>query len=256
MMPVLQLGPLAIQLPGLLLLLGVWIGSLTLDREAARRGLSADRLSKLVFFSLIVGLVSARLGYVLRYASAYAADPLAVISLSPQTLSATEGIVGAVLFAWVYGRRAGLSFWPTVDALTPMLAVFAAFLALAHVASGDAFGAPTDVPWAIDLWGARRHPSQIYELVAALAILGAVLALRLRSFFPGALFLLWVSFTAGVRVLLEAWRGDSLIILGGLRAAQLTSLAILLVALAALHVLARADLGRSASGGTEDPVTG
>lgn len=256
MMPVLQLGPLAIQLPGLLLLLGVWVGSLSLDREAARRGLSADRLSKLVFFTLIFGLVSARLGYVLRYASAYATDPLGVISLSPRSLSATEGIVGAVLFAWIYGRRMGLPLWPALDALTPMFAVFGVFLALAHIASGDAFGAPAEVPWAIELWGAARHPSQAYELIAALAILGAVLWLRSRSLFPGAVFLQWVSFTAGAHVLLEAWRGDSVIILGSLRAAQVSGLVILLAALAGLHVLASGDLRRTASGGTEDPVTG
>ena len=255
MMPVLQLGPLAIQLPGLLLLLGVWIGSLTLDGEAARRGLSADRLSKLVFFSLIFGLVSARLGYVLRYASAYAADPLGVISLSPQTLSATEGVVGAVLFAWIYGRRAGLPLWPTLDALTPMFAVFAVFFALAHFASGDAFGAPTDVPWGIELWGAARHPSQIYELIAASAILGAALWLRSRSLLPGVMFLLWVSFTTGARLVLEAWRGDSTIIFGGLRLAQVVSLMILLAALAGLHILARAYLAPTGPG-KEDPLTG
>lgn len=256
MMPVMQIGPLAIQLPGLLLLAGVWVGSLTLDREAARRGLAADPVSKLVFFSLIAGLVSARLGYVLRYASAYAADPLGVISLNPQTLSATEGVVGGVLFAWVYGQRAGLPLWPTLDALTPMFAVFAVFLALAQVASGDAFGAAGDVPWAIDLWGARRHPSQIYEAIVALSVLGAVLDLRRRSLFAGALFLLWVSFSAGGRVLLEAWRGDSVIVLGGLRASQVSGMVILLGALAGLHGRARADLGRAALGQSEDPPAG
>ncbi len=42
---------------------------------------------------------------------------------------------------------------------------------LANLASGDAFGAPSSLPWAIELWGAARHPVQIYEAVAAGLIL-------------------------------------------------------------------------------------
>ncbi len=33
MYPILQIGPLAIQLPGLLLLAGLWIGTLVAERE-------------------------------------------------------------------------------------------------------------------------------------------------------------------------------------------------------------------------------
>jgi phosphatidylglycerol:prolipoprotein diacylglycerol transferase len=142
MMPVLQIGPAAIRLPGLLILGGVWIGSLTLDAEARRNGLSPDRLSKLVFFSILVGLLSARLGYVLEHLAAYAPDPGGVFSLSPYTLSLPEGVAGGLIFAWIYGRRQNLPFWETADAVTPMVAVIGVFLALAHLASGDAFGAP------------------------------------------------------------------------------------------------------------------
>ena len=36
MFPILQLGPLALQVPGLLLLVGLWIGTLVVEREAVR----------------------------------------------------------------------------------------------------------------------------------------------------------------------------------------------------------------------------
>lgn len=243
MMPVLQIGGLAVQLPGLLVLLGVWIGSLTLDREAARRGLPAEALSKLVFYALFVGLIGARLGYALRYASAFIEDPLALFSLQPFTLSAPDGALAATLFAWAYGRRARLAPWTTLDALTPMAAVVAVFVALGHLASGDAFGAPSSVPWAVELWGARRHPSQVYELLAAAGVLGAVLLTRNRTVPAGWLFLSFVGLSAAGRLVLEAFRGDSVLIVGGIRTAQAAALAVLLAAQFALHRRARGAPG-------------
>lgn len=235
MMPILQVGPLAIQLPGLLILAGIWIGSLTLDRQAERAGVSADHLSKLVFLSLVAGLVSARLGYVLRYFSAYTTDPLGILALTPQTLSLAEGIVGAGLFAWAYGRRLGLALWPSLDGLTPMAAVFAVFLGLAHLAGGDAFGAPADLPFSIEMWGAARHPSQVYETIGAAVILGVVTLLQRSSLPAGATFLIWVGLSAAARLFLEAFRGDSGLILGGLRSAQVVSLIFLAAVMVALH---------------------
>jgi len=248
-MPVLQIGPLAVQLPGLLVLLGVWIGSLTLDREAARRGLPAEALSKLVFYALFVGLIGARLGYALRYASAFIEDPLALFSLQPFTLSAPDGTLAATLFAWAYGRRARLPLWATLDALTPMAAVAAVFVALSHLASGDAFGAPSSVPWAVELWGARRHPSQVYELLAAAGVLGYVLT-RNRTAPAGWLFLSFVGLSAAGRLVLEAFRGDSVLIVGGIRTAQAAALAVLLAAQFALH---RRACRASAEGRLEAP---
>lgn len=247
MMPILQVGPLAIQLPGLLILAGVWVGSLTIDRQAARAGVSGDRLSKVVFLSLVVGIVAARLGYVLRYLSAYLVDPLGIVALTPQTLSLAEGVVGALLFAWVYGRRVGLPLWPALDALTPMFAIVAVFLGLSHLASGDAFGASAVLPWAIEMWGAARHPSQVYETMAALAVLGAILALRRRALPSGTLFLVWVGLTAFSRLFLEAFRGDSVLVLGGVRSAQVVSLAVLAAVMAGLHARFQ-PVGRESSG--------
>ena len=239
MLPILQVGPLAIQLPGLLLLAGVWVGSAMIEREAPKHGLSGATLGSLVFFGLVAGLLGARLGYALRYWSVYAEDPLGLISLNPLTLSAAEGAAAAFLVSLVLARRQRLPPWPTLDAFAPGLAVFAVFAALANLSSGDAFGAPTSLPWAIDLWGAARHPSQVYALLLALAIFIAVRRFALGPTFPGFLFLAWLAMTAASRLFLEAFRGDSVIVLGSLRAAQLISLVVLGAALLGLNQRAR-----------------
>ncbi len=241
MFPLLQLGPLAIRLPGLFLLAGVWLGTLLVDREAPRLKLSAAAFNNLVLYGLIAGIIGARLAYASRFLDVYAENPLSLISLNPSSLSPMEGAVIGLIVAVIYGQRQRLPLWPTLDALTPALAVFALSVGVAHLSSGDAFGAPTTVPWAIELWSARRHPAQIYEILAAGAILLAVWRVRASAPFAGFLFLLWVALSAAARLFLEAFRGDSILILGGLRAAQVASLGVLLLGLILMRWRARQE---------------
>ncbi len=238
MFPILQLGPLALQLPGLFLIAGVWLGTLVIDRVADRQGVSAAKLNNVVFYSLLAGILGARLGYALRFLDVYLDDPAGLISLNPVTLSPSAGLVAGLLVALVIGQRQQMPAWRSVDALSPALAVFAIFQSLANLSSGDAFGAASNVPWAIDLWGAARHPSQVYEALAAGGIGLIVWKLSQKKHFPGFLFLTWVSLASVSRLALEAFRGDSVLILGALREAQLVSLVLLLAALSVLHLLA------------------
>lgn len=238
MLPILQIGPLAIQLPGLFLLAGVWVGVSRMDREARRLKLDAEALSNLVLVGLVAGVLGARLAYALRYLDVYLADPLSLLSLNPTTLAAPEGVLIGLLVAAGYAGRRGLPLWPTLDALTPGLAIFSIAVGFSHLASGDAFGAASDLPWAIELWGAQRHPSQVYEVLLGGLILFAVLELRGRLQAGGAVFLSWLGLTATGRLFLEAFRGDSLIVLESFRSAQLGSLGVLALALVGLHLRA------------------
>lgn len=234
MFPILQIGPLAIQVPGLALLAGLWLALRLAEREAdrlrARLGpaagtLSGEALYGVTLAGLVAGIIGARLAYVLRYLDAYLADPLGIVALNAATLAQSEGVLIGLAAAVIWGARGRLPLWPTLDALAPGVAAMGAAIALAHVASGDAFGAPTTVPWRIWLWDEYRHPSQVYELLAALGILGAALWLGRRpeaagGAGSGARFLIVAALTAGARLFLEGFRGDSVLLAGGVRAAQ------------------------------------
>jgi phosphatidylglycerol:prolipoprotein diacylglycerol transferase len=239
MFPILQLGPLAIQLPGLFLLVGVWIAISIIEKEAPKRDLSTTMLNNLILLGLVVGVVGARLWYALRFIDVYIENPLSLFSLNPSTLASGEGILTGLLVAWIYGQRKGLPLWATLDALAPGLAIFGIALGLSHLSSGDAFGAPSSVPWAIELWGEHRHSSQIYEILLAGLILFVLWRIRTWDAFPGFIFLSWVAMAAAARLFLETFRGDSVIILGSIRSAQVVSLAVLLGAMLGMHMLGR-----------------
>jgi len=231
MLPYLRIGSFLLQTSGLAILFGVWLGTFLVEKEARRLQLKSDQVYNLVFYGLVSGLVGARLAYALRYVSAYVENPLSLFALNPNTLSAVDGLLVGLLIAWVYGWRKGLPFRRTLDALAPGFAAFMVFWGVSHFLSGDAFGSPARLPWSIFLWNEYRHPAQIYEILAAVVIFLVVWRRPLGEYGRGFNFLLFVSLSAGARLFLEAFRGDSVIWPGGLRAAQLISIAVLLAAL-------------------------
>jgi prolipoprotein diacylglyceryltransferase len=223
MLPILQIGPLALRTSGLLLLLGAYLGLSLAERRLPKGGPTSDQLYNLVLLSLAVGAAAARLAFAIQNFHIFRDAPLNIFSLDAGLLDPFAGFAAALIAALAYGQRKKLAFWPTLDAFAPMLAVLAVFAGLAHIASGAAFGAPTSLPWGIELWGAKRHPSQFYETAAAAAILAWLWRRFGKDPLPGRLFLLFVTASAGARLLLEAWRGDSALLPGGLRLAQVAA---------------------------------
>jgi phosphatidylglycerol---prolipoprotein diacylglyceryl transferase len=217
----------------ILVVVAIWFGLFLAEKRSAKHGINNDDLNNIVFFPLISYLLGGRILFTLENLSAFAQNPQSVISLNLDLFDPIGGLVVAVIVALVYGQRRNLSLWPTLDALTPLLAVFALGIGLAHLASGSAFGKKTSLPWGMELWGMLRHPSQIYEILASILILG-LLWFKKADTRPGVHFLTFTALTSGLRLFLEAFRGDSVLVFGGLRLAQVSAWVILGLSLFAL----------------------
>jgi phosphatidylglycerol---prolipoprotein diacylglyceryl transferase len=231
MYPYLRVGPYLLQLPGLALLAGVWIGFTLIEKESARLKVDTRKITNTVFYGLIAGLIGARLGYALQFLDIYLSNPLSLFSFKANTLSPELGILIGLIVTFVLGGRYQLALRPTLDALAPGLAVFMIALGVAHILSGDAYGAPTRLPWSIFLWADYRHPSQIYETVAAMGIFLVAMRRLFGSQGAGLNFLFIVAASAVARIFLEAFRGDSVVWPGGFRAAQVIGLSVLAVSI-------------------------
>src|SRR5208337_1658517 len=101
----------------------------------------------------------------------FAQSPASIFSLNTALFDQWGGLSVAAITAFAYGRRIHLLPWPSLDALTPLFAMLAIGIAFSHLASGAAFGKETNLPWAIDQWGAAPQPTQIYEIIASLLTL-------------------------------------------------------------------------------------
>lgn len=231
MFPTLQIGPLALQTPGLMLLLGVWLGLDLMERALRQNGVNAEPFYNLVFIGITAGLLGARFSFAAQNAAIFAQSPLSLFALNPGLLDPFGGLALGMLAAVVYARRKGLQIWQTLDGLTPLLAVLAVAGALAAAAAGTFFGMETSLPWAVDLWGAKRHPTQFYALGMALLNLNILGWQKRRGGLqPGELFRLFVLLTAFGWLLVEGFRGDSALLPGGWRLGQVLAWLLLLAA--------------------------
>ena len=225
------------------LVAALWIGMTLAEKRSERHNISKEALNNIVYYSLFGYILGGRLLYAVSNLSVFMKSPVSLFSLNLDLFDPLAALAVAFLVGFIYGSRQKLPFGSTLDALTPLFATLAIGLSLSHLAAGTAFGSPTNLPWGIELWNARRHPTQVYELIASLLILGWIWFRKTDSP-PGMLFLNFAASTAAARLFLEAFRGDSALIFGGLRLAQVIAwivLAATLFASESLRRVAKAD---------------
>ena len=230
MFPIIQIGPIAIPTPQFSLLLAFWIGLSISEKFSPRRGVSADTLYNLVFTGLITGLLGARLGYILQNSGAFILSPQSIVSLNPGLLDPFSGFSFTLIAMLIYANHMKLPIWALLDALTPFFTIMMVGLAVSHIASGKAFGSETSLPWGITLWGARRHPTQFYELISATTISLIIIYSKAKTN-TGILFLRFLIMTSASVLFLESFRGDSLTFFSGIRITQILAWSILAVSL-------------------------
>ena len=223
-----------------LLLAALWIGLYLSEKRIERHGISKDALNNLVFYSIVGYVIGGRFLFALANLSAFTESPLSIFSVNIDLFDPVGALITALLVGFGYGRQQKLHLWAMLDALTPLFATLALGLSLLHLAAGTAFGSSTTLPWSIQLWNASRHPTQIYELIASLIIFGLIWFRKTDSQ-AGSDFNLFVALTASAWLLLEAFRGDSTLIFGGIRLAQVIAWTVLAVALCANEIIDREE---------------
>lgn len=244
MMPILQIGSISLPAPSIIMVVGIWLGITLSEHLANHYAINKIQLGNLMLLALITGLIGARLAYVIRYPSAFSSNPLDIFSRNPGLLDISGGILVACISAVIFIQRKNLSLLSTLDSLTPAFAVVAVALGFSHLASGEFFGIPTNLPWAISLWGEERHPTQVYEILSATIILLIILQSKLliKSDIPGTVFLLFVALTALAHIMITTFRADGALTVGGIHIDQLYSWLFLAFALWGIGKIMNTDL--------------
>jgi phosphatidylglycerol:prolipoprotein diacylglycerol transferase len=249
--PIIHIGRVAVQLPGLVLLLGFWAALWLAARQAKRAGLKEDDVYTPGLYAALAGVAGARLWYAATHWEAFANDPLGIVALNLSTLDATGGLVAGVLAGGLYAWRKKLLSARWLDALAPGVALLIAAVSLANLFSGEAYGTPSTLPWAIMLWDTERHPVQLYEMLAALVTAAVLLVALRRQHLLGVTAWLLLALYSGQRIFLEAFRAESWLLPGGWRGAQVVGLVALGVSLAMMSRRA-SPLGKPANGTAPD----
>ena len=226
MFPTISIGPASMPVPGLVMIIGIWVGLSFSEKLSSNFDVKEDFLYNLTFTSLLAGLLGARIAYIASAPGSFVDNPISIIALNITALDPVGGFAIGAAAGLYYTHRKGMLSWRTLDALSPLAAVMYISLGVSHLASGKAYGIETNLPWGIDLWNATRHPTQVYEILLGVLLLGWLwLTIREFSLPLGQTFSsLFLILTLG-HLFIAGFRADLPTVAGGIRTGQLAAYA-------------------------------
>ena len=227
MMPVLQIGPLAVSFPMILLLAGLWLGFRFIEKKYLTDGIEASKLIDGLIVILIGAVIGARVGYLIRYPSIFLAAPAGIFSLSTELLDPWGGLVVALVMMIRFLQREEIAFWTFIEAIAPFIFMMAITYVLISFANLEGFGTESSLPWSVNQAGAMRHPYQLYFVILMVAAFFGYDQLKKKAahseqLIGYSLFVLGLAF-----VFAFGFQADAIILLHGLRTLQVLGLVLM-----------------------------
>lgn len=221
---------------GIIIALGITLGTVVAMRELKKRGYDPDIMVDLMLFAVPAALICARIYYVVFSWDMYKDNPIEVFNIRQGGLAIHGGLIGAIATAAIFCRVRKIDFWKLADIAAPSIALGQAIGRWGNYVNQEAHGGPTDLPWGIMIDGEKVHPTFLYESIWNVALFFFLVSYRKkRAKFDGEVLFLYLGLYSLGRFFIEGLRTDSLMI-GPLRVAQLISLAIMAVCAAVILI--------------------
>lgn len=248
-----QIGPIPVPSYGVFAGIALIVAMLAARRVASIEGRDPQETMDTMFWSIMVGLVGARVLEAVINWERYFATPGGLRLLVFSTGVFVGGFVAAIAFGGYRFHRTGLPALQGLDILAPVAAIIEALGRWGCFFSGCCWGTPTDLPWAVTfpetaqhihrgLPGVPLHPTQLYFSLNGFVLLGIVIYVYAHKRFHGQVITVFTALYAVSRFLLEYVRGDAErgFVLGGLLStSQLISIGLFFVGVAGYVALDR-----------------
>jgi len=226
-----KIGPWPVYWYGIIIATAVVVGLIVAKKIGRNFKLWGTLFEDFLLWILPAALIGARLWYVLFNLDYYLANPDKIIAVWEGGLAIHGGIFAAVIVALIWTRVKKIDFFLFADIVSPALALGQAIGRWANYVNQEAYGTPTDLPWAMFIAGEYRHPTFLYESIWNILIFGLLYYYIGKKPIPGRVFAIYLTGYSVGRFFIEGLRTDSLM-LGPLRVAQIVSLILIGVGIA------------------------
>ena len=221
---------------GILISLGMVLAVLITYKRAPRHDIQPDKILDFVLICIPLGIIGARLYYVVFNWSYYAGDLMKIINIRSGGLAIHGGLLfglgTAVILCLIWKIRP----MNVLDLVIPTVALAQAIGRWGNYFNSEAHGGPTDLPWAVMIDGVPCHPTFLYESIWCFLLFVFLLWLDNHRKFEGQIFLMYGMLYSIERFFVEALRTDSLMI-GPFKQAQVLSLSLIIICAAVYIVL-------------------
>ncbi|MHB8508636.1 MAG: prolipoprotein diacylglyceryl transferase [Candidatus Dormibacteria bacterium] len=264
-----RLGPLAVHWYGIFYALAFFVGYRVITPFLGKRGISEKTVTDLVWWNIVVGLVCARLYYVIQQPDlgAFATHPVRIIAVWEGGMAFFGALLGCLATTTYLAWKHRFSIWLVLDAGALFATLPQAIGRLGNIVNGDILGAPSNLPWAVRYTnphtfappplGTSYQPANAYELLASLALFGMVVFLLRRKLPVGVAGITYILGYGISQFLVFFARATEPTVAFGLKQAQLTALVAIFVVVPLLVALRRAwplAFGQGQVGMTSDRV--
>lgn len=168
-------GPFTLRWYGLLIATGLLVGYSLAEATAPLYGISRDHIFNLLLILTPVGLIGARLGFVIQNVPYYWQHPREIIATWEGGLSIHGVLAAGLLGVLIYARMKRVSLASLLDISLPALLVGQAIGRWGNFLNQEVFGYPTNVPWKMYVPPQSRpleylnqsffHPVFLYESI-------------------------------------------------------------------------------------------
>ncbi len=208
------IGPVIIWTRLIFLLLGIWLATEFFLRLSESANLSLQHFKEKGLHYLLSALLCGRLFAIIDQYRVYLKDPLRVFILWDGSFSFLGSAVGIGAVLYFHTRMHRSTFLQWLDVLLPAAIFGAAFDWFGKFAAGQAYGKPTDVPWAItyDALNVRYtvpiHAVQLYYAFTFLLLTFLLLVIRKKSTRAGSETFVGIFLASVATFFFESFRGD------------------------------------------------
>ena len=237
----LRIGNITIYWYSIMILIGFIVASYLIIEETRRFLIKKTTITDMLFYTIIIGILGARLYYVLFNLDYYSKNILDIFKVWEGGLAIHGGIIAGAIFIIIYTKKKNLNTLKILDICVPGLLIGQAIGRWGNFFNGEAHGPitslehlkyfPNFIKEGMYIDGNYYMPTFLYESV--LCIIGLIIILIIRRKLKikngqiTGFYLIWYGI---IRFIIESFRTDSLM-LNVLKQAQIISIIMIVIGL-------------------------
>lgn len=233
----LDLGFIQIKWYSIIMAISIFLAYLIILKEAKKKGMSTDELTDMAFYGILIGIVGARLYYVLFNLDYYINNIPEIIMIWHGGIAIHGALISTLIFLIFYTKKKNINIKVLLDIIVVGLIIAQSIGRWGNFFNGEAFGREVSRTFLenmhlpsfiidgmyIEKYSKYYEPTFLYESVLSLIGFIVLIILRKKNIKTGVLTSIYLVWYGISRLIVETFRSDSLM-LGNIKTAQLVSI--------------------------------
>ena len=170
-----RIGSFAVRWYGLLFASSFLFGYIIMNKMFKNENLPESVLDRLTVYMALGTIIGARLGHCFFYEPGYyLSNPIEIFKIWHGGLASHGAAIGILIALWLFVRKEKKDYAWVIDRIAIVVAISGFFIRTGNLMNSEIYGVETTVPWGFVFLRngetAPKHPTQIYEALAYLAV--------------------------------------------------------------------------------------